>query len=220
MTTITVLLADDQELVRDGIAAVLNAENDITVIGEASNGREAIHLARSLCPDVIVMDIRMPVLDGIRAAEEILADGANCSKVLMLTTFDLDDYVYDALSVGASGFLLKQAPSAEFTRGVRTVAAGESMLAPTVTTRLIAEFSRRRTRRRNNDSAPALTPRELDVLRALARGLSNREIAAELFLAEETVKTHVGRILSKLGLRDRTQAVVFYYESELAHGDR
>ncbi|WFR70883.1 response regulator transcription factor [Prescottella defluvii] len=220
MTTITVLLADDQELVRDGIAAVLNAENDITVIGEASNGREAIHLARSLCPDVIVMDIRMPVLDGIRAAEEILADDANCSKVLMLTTFDLDDYVYDALSVGASGFLLKQAPSAEFTRGVRTVAAGESMLAPTVTTRLIAEFSRRRSRRRNNDSAPALTPRELDVLRALARGLSNREIAAELFLAEETVKTHVGRILSKLGLRDRTQAVVFYYESELAHGDR
>ncbi|MDH6279707.1 response regulator transcription factor [Prescottella agglutinans] len=220
MTTITVLLADDQELVRDGIAAVLNAENDITVIGEASNGREAIHLARTLCPDVIVMDIRMPVLDGIRAAEEILADDANCSKVLMLTTFDLDDYVYDALSVGASGFLLKQAPSAEFTRGVRTVAAGESMLAPTVTTRLIAEFSRRRSRRRNNDSAPALTPRELDVLRALARGLSNREIAAELFLAEETVKTHVGRILSKLGLRDRTQAVVFYYESELAHGDR
>lgn len=218
--TIRVLLADDQELVRDGIAAVLRAEPDIVVVGEAANGAEAVDLAVSLRPDVVVMDIRMPVLDGIRATEQILAsqgETTNSIRVLMLTTFDLDDYVYEALSVGASGFLLKQSTAADFVRGVRTVAAGESMLAPTVTTRLISEFARRRRGRPNIAAVSALTPRELDVLDALATGLSNREIASDLVLAEETVKTHVGRILTKLDLRDRTQAVVFYYENELSH---
>jgi len=218
--TIRVLLADDQELVRDGIAAVLGAEPDIVVVGEAANGAEAVDLAVSLRPDVVVMDIRMPVLDGIRATEQILAsqgEATNSIRVLMLTTFDLDDYVYEALSVGASGFLLKQSTAADFVRGVRTVAAGESMLAPTVTTRLISEFARRRRGRPNTAAVSALTPRELDVLDALATGLSNREIASDLVLAEETVKTHVGRILTKLDLRDRTQAVVFYFENELSH---
>ncbi|MDJ0363102.1 response regulator transcription factor [Rhodococcus sp. H29-C3] len=218
--TIRVLLADDQGLVRDGIAAVLGAEPDIVVVGEAANGAEAVDLAFSLQPDVVVMDIRMPVLDGIRATEQILAsqgETTNSIHVLMLTTFDLDDYVYEALSVGASGFLLKQSTAEDFVRGVRTVAAGESMLAPTVTTRLISEFARRRRGRPNNAAVSALTPRELDVLDALATGLSNREIASDLVLAEETVKTHVGRILAKLDLRDRTQAVVFYYENELSH---
>lgn len=218
--TIRVLLVDDQELVRDGIAAVLGAEPDIVVVGEAANGAEAVELAVDLQPDVIVMDIRMPVLDGIRATEAILAsrpEAESTVRVLMLTTFDLDDYVYEALSVGASGFLLKQSAAADFVRGVRTVAAGESMLAPTVTTRLISEFARRRRGRPNNAAVSSLTPRELDVLDALAKGLSNREIATDLVLAEETVKTHVGRILAKLDLRDRTQAVVFYYENELSH---
>ncbi|HET8993592.1 MAG TPA: response regulator transcription factor [Rhodococcus sp. (in: high G+C Gram-positive bacteria)] len=210
---IRVVVADDQALVRDGIAAVLNTQSDIDVVGSAGDGAEAVELVAALDPDVVVLDIRMPRLDGIGAAEAVLTRPDNRTRVMMLTTFDLDDYVYDALSLGASGFLLKQSSASDFITGVRTVAAGESMLAPSVTTRLIAEFARRKgTAVVESGRASALTPREREVLQVMARGMSNPEIASELSVAEETVKTHIGRILGKLGLRDRTQAVVFYFE--------
>lgn len=172
-------------------------------------------LVSELQPDVAVLDIRMPVLDGLRAAESILADPACVTKVVMLTTFDLDEYVYDALSTGASGFLLKHTPATEFITAVRVVAGGEAMLAPSVTTRLIAEFGRRKSRLVRADAATALTDREFEVLRELANGMSNSEIARVLYVSDETVKSHVGRILNKLHLRDRTQAVVFYFENGL-----
>jgi DNA-binding NarL/FixJ family response regulator len=213
--TVRVVIADDQGMVRSGFTTLLNSEPDIEVIGEAVNGQEAITRAAQLRPDVMLMDVRMPVLDGLQATRQITAmDGA--PKVLVLTTFDLDDYVYQALRWGASGFLLKDASAAELAAAVRIVAAGDALLSPGVTRRLIAEFARmgapRSPTRKTLDS---LTERESEVLALVARGLSNAEIASRLVVAEQTVKTHVSRILMKLGLRDRTQAVVLAYETGL-----
>ncbi|MEU8306418.1 response regulator transcription factor [Actinomadura sp. NPDC048955] len=221
--TIRVLIADDQVMIRDGLAALLSSDPGIEVIGQAGNGREAVEMARRLDPDVVVMDIRMPEMDGLAATAELAgspdpdADPADARpKVLVLTTFDLDEYVYEALGSGASGFLLKDASAADLVNGVRVVAAGDALLAPSITRRLIGDFARRRRHQRPSPKATAgLTPRELDVLRLMARGLSNAEVAAELVLAEQTVKTHVGHVLTKLGLRDRTQAVVYAYENGL-----
>jgi DNA-binding NarL/FixJ family response regulator len=214
--TIRVVVADDQGMVRSGFTVLLNAQPDIEVIGEAVNGREAITQAADLRPDVILMDVRMPVLDGLQATREIsrLPDPP---KILVLTTFDLDDYVYEALRSGASGFLLKDASANELADAVRLVAAGDAMLAPGVTRRLIAEFARMGAPRGPNRKLEGLTERESEVLALVARGLSNAEIAERLFVAEQTVKTHVSRILMKLGLRDRTQAVVIAYETGLVH---
>jgi DNA-binding NarL/FixJ family response regulator len=220
--TIRVLVADDQEMIRDGLVSLLSATTDIEVVGQAGNGREAVELTGELAPDVVVMDIRMPIMDGLAATAAITAarDGeleAAGPRVLVLTTFDLDEYVYEALGNGASGFLLKDAPAAELLAGVRVVAAGDALLAPSITRRLIGDFARRRRHGRPRPEAVAtLTPRECDVLRLIARGLSNAEIAEELVLAEQTVKTHVGHMLTKLDLRDRTQAVVYAYENGFA----
>jgi DNA-binding NarL/FixJ family response regulator len=217
---ITVLVADDQEIVRDGLAAILDAAPDVRVLDTAADGRQAVDRTRRLRAlgtpvDVVLMDVRMPVLDGLAATRELLARPADPpTRVLVLTTFDLDEYVFAALHAGASGFLLKDAPTAELAAAVRVVAAGEALLAPTVTRRLIAEVTGRG-RPRGRERLAVLTPREREVLGLVARGLANREIAAELVLAEETVKTHVGRILAKLGLRDRVQAVVLAYETGL-----
>jgi DNA-binding NarL/FixJ family response regulator len=209
---IRVLIADDQAMVREGFGALLNAQIDIAVVGSAADGEAAVRQARELRPDVVLMDIRMPVMDGLEATRR-LQDGP---RILILTTFDLDDYVYEALRAGASGFLLKDAPAADLITAVRVVAAGEALLAPSVTRRLIAEFAARPKADKPRPTAlNALTPRETDVLRLIARGRSNTEIAAELVVAEQTVKTHVGRVLAKLGLRDRAQAVVFAYETGL-----
>ncbi|MGI8328802.1 response regulator [Actinomadura scrupuli] len=214
---IRVLIVDDQTIVRAGFAALLSAQSDITVVGEAGDGREAVHLASLHRPDVVVMDIRMPGMDGIEATRRILAQPASGSlRVLMLTTFDVDEYVYDALAMGASGFLLKDATAEELVSAVRVVARGDSLLAPQVTGRLIHEFTRQR---RNQPRPPAelasLTARETEVLVLIASGLSNAEIAARLVVSEHTVKTHVARVFTKLGLRDRAQAVVLAYESGL-----
>ena len=212
---IRVLIADDQAMVREGFGALLAAQPDLLVVGSAPDGAAAIAAARRLDPDVVLMDVRMPVMDGLEATRRLLTPGAS-ARVLILTTFDLDDYVYEALRAGASGFLLKDAPAADLVHAVRVVAAGEALLAPSVTRRLIAEFAARpRSRPPRPTAAHGLTPRETDVLRLIARGRSNQEIAAELVVAEQTVKTHVGRILAKLTLRDRAQAVVFAYESGL-----
>ncbi|MFB4312236.1 response regulator [Actinomadura sp. GTD37] len=221
--TIRVLIADDQVMIRDGLAALLSSDPGIEVVGQAGNGLEAVEMGRRLDPDVIVMDIRMPEMDGLAATAELVGDpdpGADPAlarpKVLVLTTFDLDEYVYEALGAGASGFLLKDASAADLVNGVRIVAAGDALLAPSITRRLIGDFARRRRHQRPSPQATAgLTPRELDVLRLIARGLSNAEIAAELVLAEQTIKTHVGHVLTKLALRDRTQAVVYAYENGL-----
>ena len=214
MSAVRVLIADDQALVRAGFRMILDAEDDLDVIGEASDGLEAVAEAKRLAPDVVLMDIRMPELDGIAATRQITA--RHPARVLVLTTYDLDEYVYDALQAGASGFLLKDTPPPQLADGIRAVAGGEALLAPTVTRRLIEEFARigpaRRTRPSELDE---LTPRELDVLRLLARGMSNAEIAAALVLGDTTVKTHVTHVLGKLGLRDRVQAVVLAYESGL-----
>jgi DNA-binding NarL/FixJ family response regulator len=212
---ITVLVVDDQPVVRVGFAALLNAQPNMRVVGEAADGAAALGLADELRPDVVVMDIRMPVLDGIEATRRIRAVAEPTPRILVLTTFDLDDYVYDALHAGASGFLLKDSPAARIVEAVSVVAAGDALLAPSVTRRLIADLAARRPRR-PSAAAAELTPRERDVLVLVARGLSNAEIAAELVLAEQTVKSHVSRILMKLGLRDRTQAVVYAYETGLA----
>ncbi|MER5768268.1 response regulator transcription factor [Streptomyces sp. NPDC001985] len=221
--TIRVIIVDDQAMVRAGFAALLSAQADIDVVGEAADGRAGVAVARSVHPDVVLMDVRMPEMDGLAAARALLGPPpeprvAHIPKVLMLTTFDVDDYVYEALRAGASGFLLKDAPPADLISAVRVVAAGDALLAPSVTRRLIADFAAQRPARRRGDPGlrlKGLTPRETEVLGLIARGLSNQEIAAELVVAEQTVKTHVGRVLGKLGLRDRAQAVIFAYESAL-----
>jgi DNA-binding NarL/FixJ family response regulator len=213
--TVSVLIADDQGLVRAGFRKLLEAEQGLRVVAEAADGLEAVALARRLQPDVVLMDIRMPRLDGLEATRRLL-DGPTRTRVVMLTTFDLDEYVFDALTAGASGFLLKDAPPEQLIAAIQVVAGGEALLAPSITRRLIEEFVRRPPPRSGPPSQLAgLTARELDVLRLLARGLSNAEIAAELVLGEATVKTHVGNLLTKLGLRDRVQAVVLAYESGL-----
>ena len=214
---ITVFIADDQAMVRQGFGALLASQPDISVIGDAPDGAVAVSEVRRLRPDVVLMDVRMPEMNGLDAARVILSAGFDPPvRVLMLTTFDVDDYVYEALSIGASGFMLKDAPAEELIRAVRVVADGEALLAPTVTRRLIADVtSRRSTARRKVAALSALTPREREVLELIARGMSNTEIAERLFVAEQTVKTHVGKVLSKLDLRDRAQAVVLAYESGL-----
>ena len=213
--TIRVVVADDQGMVRSGFSTLLNAQPDIQVIGEAVNGQEAIARAAELRPDVILMDVRMPVLDGLQATRQISALDIG-PRILILTTFDLDDYVYEALRAGASGFLLKDASAGELAEAVRVVAAGDGLLAPSVTRRLIAEFARLGAPRSpDRKNLKDLTDRETEVLALVARGLANAEIATRLFVAEQTIKTHVSRILMKLGLRDRAQAVVFAYESGL-----
>jgi DNA-binding NarL/FixJ family response regulator len=214
---ITVFIADDQAMVRQGFGALLASQPDISVIGDAPDGVVAVSEVRRLRPDVVLMDVRMPEMNGLDAARIILSAGFDPPvRVLMLTTFDVDDYVYEALSIGASGFMLKDAPAEELIRAVRVVADGEALLAPTVTRRLIADVtSRRSTARRKPAALSALTPREREVLELIARGMSNTEIAERLFVAEQTVKTHVGKVLSKLDLRDRAQAVVLAYESGL-----
>ena len=209
---IRVLLADDQELVRSGFRLILDLTEGIEVVGEAADGREAVRLAKELQPDVVLMDVRMPELDGIEATRRLRQAGAE-ARVLVLTTFDLDEYVYEAMRAGASGFLLKDAPREQLVTAVLTVARGEALLAPAITQRLIERFVGRPS---PDQAAPALadlSARELEVLRLLARGFSNAEIAAELIIGEATVKTHVARILRKLDLRDRIQAVVFAYEN-------
>jgi DNA-binding NarL/FixJ family response regulator len=212
--SIRVLIADDQSLVRAGFRLVLENHPDLEVVGEAANGNQAVHSAGRLAPDVVLMDIRMPELDGIAATREITA--RHPTRVLVLTTYDLDEYVYDALQAGASGFLLKDTPPAQLADGIRAVAGGEALLAPSVTRRLIEEFARIGSARRGRPAElDELTGRELDVLRLLARGMSNAEIAAALVLGDTTVKTHVAHVLGKLGLRDRVQAVVLAYESGL-----
>ena len=212
------LIADDQAMVREGFAAVLAAQPGMAVVGQAADGAQAVSQARDLRPDVVLMDVRMPVMDGLEAARQILgaAPGAGRPRVLMLTTFDADDYVYEALRAGASGFLLKDATAAELVHAVRVVAGGDALLAPSVTRRLIAEFTRRPAASLPPPAAIGiLTNRETEVLRLIAGGLSNAEISDTLVIAEQTAKTHVSRILAKLGLRDRAQAVVLAYESGL-----
>ncbi|MEU3224502.1 response regulator transcription factor [Streptomyces sp. NPDC006976] len=213
---IRVLIVDDQMMVREGFSVLLNAMPGIEVVGEAVNGREAVTQVAALRPDVVLMDIRMPELNGIEATREIVAADAD-AKVLVLTTFDLDEYVYQALRAGASGFLLKDASARRLADGVRVVASGEALLAPTVTRRLITEFSKLAAAPRPPTLARIgdLTERETEVLVLIAQGLSNAEIAGHLVVAESTIKTHVSRILVKLGLRDRTQAAVFAYEARL-----
>ncbi|MGP9021858.1 response regulator [Streptomyces sp. BR1] len=213
--TIRVLIADDQMMVRQGFTVLLNAEPDIEVVGQAVDGLDAVAKVAELAPDVVLMDIRMPGVGGIEATGRVTAESS--VKVLILTTFDLDEYVYDALRAGASGFLLKDASAAELAQAVRVVAAGDALLAPNITKRLIAEFSRTTAGPRAplKDRVGALTERETEVLSLIAQGLSNAEIAARLLVAEQTVKTHVSRMLVKLNLRDRTQAAVFAYETGL-----
>jgi DNA-binding NarL/FixJ family response regulator len=214
--TIRVVVVDDQEVVRSGFAALLRTQADLEVVGTGGDGTEAIDLCREQRPDVVLMDVRMPTMDGLEATRQVVAELDSSTRVLMLTTFDLDEYVYEALAAGASGFLLKDATAEQLFEAVRVVASGDALLAPSVTRRLIGEFARLR------PSVPAqpdrireLTPRETEVLRLIAEGLSNGEIAERLVVSGETVKTHVSRLLTKLGLRDRAQAVVVAYESGL-----
>jgi len=213
VSAVRVLLADDQALVRAGFRMILDAEEDIEVVGEAKDGAEAVRAARALRPDVVLMDIRMPNLDGLEATRQVMAERAGEVRVLILTTFDLNEYVYEALRSGASGFLLKDAPAESLIAGIRVVADGEALLAPSITRRLIEEFARGSGPAAPPPGLDELTPRELDVFKQVARGLSNAEIAGELVVSETTVKTHVARMLMKLGLRDRVQAVVLAYEA-------
>jgi DNA-binding NarL/FixJ family response regulator len=213
-TAISVLVADDQQLIRAGFRVILDSQPGITVVGEAANGQQAVELAREHSPTVVLMDIRMPIMDGLEAARRILSTGD--TRVLVLTTFDTDDYVYEALRIGASGFLLKDSPPEQLVAGVRAVAAGDAMIDPSITRRLIGAFTR--VASPSSELAPqlaGLTAREIDVLRLIARGLSNLEIARELVIEESTTKTHVAHILMKLGIRDRVQAVIFAYEAGL-----
>ena len=213
---VRIVVADDHEVVRSGFAELLDTQPDFTVVGTASNGHQAVQLSRERRPDVVLMDIRMPGMDGIEATRQLASDAEETPRVLVLTTFDLDEYVYDALRAGASGFLLKDVTAERLIEAVRIIAAGDALLAPGVTRRLISEFAQRPAARLQ--PVPAfgeLTPRETEVLKLVAEGLSNPEIARRLVVTAETVKTHVSRILNKLGLRDRTQAVVAAYESGL-----
>jgi DNA-binding NarL/FixJ family response regulator len=215
---ISVVVADDHEVVRSGFAALLGTQPDFDVVGTAADGAEAVRMCASVDPDVVLMDVRMPGMDGIEATRQVTGGADNGPRVLILTTFDLDEYVFDALRAGASGFLLKDVTAERLFDAVRVVAAGDALLAPAVTRRLISEFTRLKPSSPSaGDSAAldSLTPRETEVLKLVAEGLSNPEIAARLVVTEETVKTHVSRMLSKLGLRDRTQAVVTAYESGL-----
>jgi DNA-binding NarL/FixJ family response regulator len=218
---VRIIVADDHQVVRAGFAALLDTQPDFTVVGTACDGAEAVRIGLELHPDVVLMDVRMPGMDGIEATRQLAGPGRTSSedapRILILTTFDLDEYVYDALCAGASGFLLKDVTAERLFDAVRVVAAGEALLAPTVTRRLISEFAQLRPRPGTLPGAAlaTLTPRETQVLRLVAEGLSNPEVAARLVVTEETVKTHVSRVLSKLGLRDRTQAVVTAYESGL-----
>jgi DNA-binding NarL/FixJ family response regulator len=216
-STVQIIVADDHLVVRTGFAALLDTQPDFTVVQTASDGIEAVRLCRELSPDVVLMDIRMPGMDGIEATKQVVAGGADRPRVLILTTFDLDEYVYDALRAGASGFLLKDVNAERLFDAVRVVAAGEALLAPAVTRRLIDEFVQLPPKAGTPASSTidVLTPRETEVLRLVAEGLSNPEVAARLVVTEETVKTHVSRILTKLALRDRTQAVITAYETGL-----
>jgi DNA-binding NarL/FixJ family response regulator len=218
VTQLRILIADDQALVRAGFRMILEVEEDIEIVGEAVDGAQAVAMARELAPDVVLMDIRMPEMDGIEATRLITGEDEDSGpRVLMLTTFDLNEYVYEALRAGASGFLLKDVPPEQLAAGIRVVAAGDALLSPAITKRLISEFAT--TRPAEPPQPPAsfeeLTAREVEVFRLIARGLSNAEIAGELVVSETTVKTHVARLLMKLGLRDRVQAVVLAYESGL-----
>ena len=214
--SLRLLIVDDQALVRTGFRMILEAESDIEVVGEAGDGAQAVEEARRLTPDVVLMDVRMPELDGIEATRRLLGNGAADTRVVMLTTFDMDEYVYDALQAGASGFLLKDVPPEQLVAGIRAVASGDALLAPSITRRLIEEFVRvAPARRPASPGLDELTPRELEVLKLIACGLSNAEIAEKLFVSETTVKTHVAHVLMKLTLRDRVQAVVLAYESGL-----
>jgi DNA-binding NarL/FixJ family response regulator len=212
---VRVLIADDQALVRAGFRMILESEEDLDVVAEAENGAQAVELAHRHLPDVILMDIRMPEVDGLEATRRLLADGPGPKpRILVLTTFDLDEYVYETLRAGASGFLLKDTPPEQLVSAIRLVAAGEALLAPSVTKRVIEQYvGAARPARERPRGLDELTARELEVLRLIARGLSNAEIARELFVGETTVKTHVAHVLTKLGLRDRVQAVVLAYES-------
>jgi DNA-binding NarL/FixJ family response regulator/class 3 adenylate cyclase len=214
---LSIVIVDDQALVRAGFRMILDAEDDVEVVGEASNGVEAIDEVGRLRPDIVLMDVRMPELDGIEATRRLLADEDAHTKIVMLTTFDMDEYVYEALRAGASGFLLKDVPPEQLVEGIRAVGSGEALLAPSITRRVIEEYVRRppETARTPPPELEELTERELEVLKLIARGLSNAEIAKELFVSETTVKTHVSRVLMKLQLRDRVQVVVFAYESDL-----
>jgi len=212
---VRIVIADDHDVVRSGFASLLDTQPDFTVVGTARDGLEAVRIGRELSPDVVLMDVRMPGIDGIEATRQLTGPGVGL-RILILTTFDLDDYVYEALRAGASGFLLKDVTAEELFHAVRVIAAGDALLAPGITRRLIGEFAQRSDRRpaAARDLAD-LTPRETEVLQLIAEGLSNSEIADRLVVTEETVKTHVSRILGKLGLRDRTQAVVLAYETGL-----
>ena len=217
-----ILIADDEELVRTGFRMILEAENDFEVLGEASNGAEAVEMARSLQPAVILMDIRMPGMDGLEATRQIVESGkTRSSRVLILTTFDQDEYVYGALRAGASGFLLKRTPAPTLVEGIRVIADGDALLAPSVTRRLIDQFARSpEPGKREAKALPLLSPREREVLTLVAKGLSNSECAEQLSMSEGTVKTHVKRIYTKLDLRDRTQAVIFAYEAGMVEPKR
>jgi DNA-binding NarL/FixJ family response regulator len=213
---IRVVVADDQAAVRGGFAALIASEEGMEVAGEATNGREAVELARAVSPHVVLMDVRMPVLDGLQATRLICSDRTlEATRVLVLTTFDLDEYVYEALRAGASGFLLKDAGPTELLNAIRVIAAGDALIAPSITRRLIAEFAARRDRTETPAAVSELTERERDILRLVARGLTNAEIADRLVISPLTTKTHVSRILRKLGCRDRAQLVTFAYESGL-----
>jgi DNA-binding NarL/FixJ family response regulator len=211
--SVGILIADDQTLVRAGLRMIVDAAEDLRVVAEAKDGIEAIEATRRTCPDIVLMDIRMPRMDGLEATRQIIAGSEHPPRLLMLTTFDLDEYVFDALHAGASGFLLKDAPPEQLVAGIRVVAQGESLLAPSITRRLIESFVRDGKHAEKPAELDELTARELEILGLVARGLSNAEIAEQLVVSATTVKTHVARVLSKLGLRDRVQAVVLAYET-------
>jgi DNA-binding NarL/FixJ family response regulator len=213
--TIGVVLADDQELVRTGFRLILEAEDDVRVVGEAGDGDQAVEVTRRLRPDIVLMDVQMPRTDGLEATGRIVADADVASRVIILTTFERDDYVFEALRAGASGFLLKNAPPEELVHAVRIVAAGDALLAPSVTRRVIEQYARRSAPRTDDAGLERLTAREVEVLRLLATGRSNSELAAHLYVSGGTIKTHVSNLLMKLGLRDRVQAVVYAYETGL-----